>query len=67
MSAKSIARGTTWADEKAFPLISICADENIQQQLDSSRKKPVYEKIAKRLKEEGDYKRSCLQISEKTK
>ncbi len=45
--------GLFWEDGEVFLLISIWADEKIQQQLDTcTRKKAVYEKIAKRLKED---------------
>ena len=65
---EAIDRGSTWADEEILLLISIWANEKIQQQLDScSRKRPIYEKMAKRLKEEGDYIRSFSHINEKIK
>ena len=35
MSTEAIDRGSTWADEEILLLISIWADEKIQQQLDS--------------------------------
>ena len=63
-------RGLFWEDDEVFLLllISIWTDEKIQQQLDTcTRKKAVFEKIAKRLKEEGGYVRTHHQISDKIK
>ena len=45
--------GLFWEDDEVFLLISIWADEKIQQQLDTcTRKKALFEKIRKRLKED---------------
>ena len=61
-------RGTLWGDDEVFTLIEIWADEGIQQQLDScTRKRPVFEKIARRLEEEGEYTRTFIQVREKIK
>ena len=68
MNRERTDRGSTWEDEEVFLLIDIWADEKIQHQLDScSRKKPIFEKMAKRLEEEGGFTRSCNQIREKIK
>ena len=63
-----MSRGSTWASDEVSLLISIWADEKIQQQLDScSRKRQIFEKIAKRLEAEGAFMRSYQQINEKIK
>ncbi len=68
MNREKVDRGSTWEDEEVFLLIGIWADEKIQQQLDScSRKKPIFEKMAKKLLEKGGFARSCNQIREKIK
>ncbi|XP_048578645.1 uncharacterized protein LOC125560657 [Nematostella vectensis] len=70
MSLGNISRGSTWASDEVSMLISIWADEKIQQQLDNcSRKRSVFEKIAKRLEaeSEGRFTRSYQQVSEKIK
>ena len=57
MSEAKTERGTLWGDDAAMALIEIWVDEGIQQQLDScTRKRPIFEKIAKRLWEEGEYR-----------
>ena len=49
-------------------LIEIWVDEGIQQQLDScTRKRPIFEKIARRLQGEGEYIRTFAQVREKIK
>ncbi len=68
MSTENMSRGSTWASDEVSLLISIWADEKIQQQLDScSRKRPIFEKIAKRLEAEGKFMCSYQQIKEKIK
>ena len=58
MSKEKIDRGFTWDEEEISLLINIWADKSIQQALDNcSRKRPIFEKIAKRL-EEGGFIRS---------
>ena len=61
-------RGTLLADEEVMALIGIWADEGIQQQLDScTKKRPIFEKIARRMHEEGEYIRTFAQVREKIK
>ena len=49
-------------------LISIWSDEKIQEQLDScTRKKHVFEKMAKRLENGHGFVRSYVQVREKIK
>ena len=68
MSASKAERGTLWADEEVMALIGIWVDEGIQQQLDScARKRPIFEKIARRMHEEGEYIRTFAQVREKIK
>ena len=55
MSKSKTERGTLWGDDEVMALIEICADEGIQQQLDScTRKRPILEKIVRRLQREGE-------------
>ena len=55
-------------DDEVMALIELWADEGIQQQLDScTRKRPIFEKIARRLQEEGEYIRTFAQVREKIK
>ena len=57
-----------WGDNEVIALIEIWADEGIQQQLDScTRKRPIFQKIARRLQEEGKYIRTFVQVREKIK
>ena len=50
MSEPKTKRGTLWGDDEVMALNEIWAEEGIQQQLDScTRKRPVYQKIARRL------------------
>ena len=68
MNEGKTERGTLWGDDEVFTLIEIWADEGIQQQLDScTRKRPVFETIARRLGEEGEYTRTFIQVREKIK
>ena len=68
MSEAKTERGTLWGDDEVMALIEIWADEGIQQQLDScTRKRPIFEKIARRLQEEGEYIRTFVQVREKIK
>ena len=56
-----------WEDEEVLALIHICGDSRIQQDLDGcSRKCPIFERIAKQLKEQG-FVRSFAQVREKIK
>lgn len=56
-----------WEDEEVFLLVDTWADENIQQKFDSClRKKPIFEKIAKRLAEK-EYVRTYSQVRGKIK
>ena len=60
-------RGSTWEDEEVVELINIWADERIQQQLDGcTRKRPIFEKMAKTLAEAG-FTRTFSQVREKIK
>ena len=68
MSESKTERGTLWGDDKVIALIEIWTDEGIQQQLDScTRKLTIFEKIARRLQEEGEYIRTFAQVREKIK
>ena len=61
------ARGILWEDEEVLALIHIWGDSRIQQDLDGcSRKRPIFERIAKQLKEQG-FVRSFAQVREKIK
>ena len=54
MSKEKIDRRFTWEEEGISLLINLWADKSIQQVLDScSRKRPIFETIAKRLDEGG--------------
>ena len=65
MSQQKTDRGATWEDEEVLLLVDIWTDEKIQRSLDCcTRKRPIYEKMAKKL-EEGGYIRSYNQIREK--
>ena len=67
MSEEKSDRGYTWDEEEISSIINIWADENIQQALETcSRKRPIFEKIAKSLEESG-FIRSYSQIREKIK
>ena len=67
-TVNSINRGSFWSDEEVHLLVSIWADEKIQQQLDSCVcKRPICEKMAMCLKEESNFDRTYLQIKEKIK
>ena len=64
----NIDRGTTWEETEVLALIEIWADEKVQQQLDScTRKKPIFEKMAQRLKDETGFERTFQQVREKIK
>ena len=67
MSKKKIDIGFTGDEEEISLLINIWAHAKIQQVLDTcSRKRPVFENMAKRL-EEGSFTRSYSQVTEKIK
>ena len=64
----NIDKGTTWEETEVLALIEIWADEKVQQQLDScTRKKPIFEKMAQRLKDETGFERTFQQVREKIK
>ena len=47
-------RGTTWEDKEVKTLLTIWRDTKIQEELDGAvRNKVIYERIAKRLQEQG--------------
>ena len=65
MGESKTERGTLWGDDEVMTLIEIWADEGIQQQLGPcTRKRPIFEKIARRLQEEGEYIRTFAQVRE---
>ena len=50
----SKSRGSIWEDNEVFVLINIWAGYKLQQQLNTCiRKKPIWEKIARRVEEGG--------------
>ena len=60
-------RGTTWADKEVKALLTIWGDSKIQEELDGAvRNKVVYERISKKLQEEG-YEREWKQCRAKVK
>ena len=62
-----VVRATLWDDEEVLFLLHMWGDERIRQDLDGcTRKRPVFEKMAKRLAEKG-FERSHIQIREKIK
>ena len=62
-----MASGATWSKDEILKLIDIWGQENIQAQLeDSKRNQTVYEKIAKELQEAG-YNRTYSQCRDKIK
>ena len=68
MSESRKERGTLWGDDEVMALKEIWANEGIQQQLDScTRKRPTFEKIARRLQGEGEYIRTFAQVRENIK
>ena len=62
-----MASGATWSKDEILKLIDVWGQENIQTQLeDSKRNQTVYEKIAKELQEAG-YNRTYSQCRDKIK
>ena len=60
-------RGTTWEDKEVKALLTIWGDTKIQEELDGAvRNKVIYERIAKRLQEQG-YERNWKQCRAKIK
>ena len=67
MEKYKVVHATLWDDEEVPSLLHIWGDERIQQDLDGcTRKRPAFEKMAKRLAEKG-FERSHVQILEKIK
>ena len=66
MSETKTERGTLWGGDEVMALIEIWTDEGIQQQRNlCTRKQPIFENIARRLQEEGEYIRTFIQVREK--
>ena len=60
-------RSTTWEDKEVKALLTIWGDTKIQEELDGAvRNKVIYERIAKRLQEQG-YERNWKQCRAKIK
>ena len=67
MENYKVVRASLWDDEEVLSLLHIWGDERIQQDLDGcTRKRPVFEKMAKRQADKG-FDRSHTQIREKVK
>ena len=67
MSVETSGRGSTWSDEEVLLLLGFWGEEAIQSKLDNCvHKRPVFEKIAKYLAEQG-YQHTHKQINEKIK
>ena len=67
MEKYKVVHATLWDDEEVLSLLHTWGDERIQQDLDGcTRKRPAFEKMAKRLAEKG-FERSHVQILEKIK
>lgn len=63
----SVDRGFTWMDDETVALIEIYSKEDVQQELNGSKRNiSVYERIARELSDVG-YKRTAYQCREKIK
>ena len=64
----SANRGAVWTDNEVHALISVWSDSTVQNQLDGAVKnKVVFDKLAKKLKENWNVERDWKQCKDKIK